>query len=84
MSEQSDMFSIAFNLGIATATQLTQDYDGDTLRAIINASNNVALQRLSQITGTPEEDVALLIEPHIKPMQDVVDLTIKEMKGSEG
>ncbi len=70
---EQEFFSMAFNAGIASICQIMQKYEGIDLHAIIAAGHKVATEEVSKITQEPAEDVALLLDPFVKPVQEMID-----------
>lgn len=77
--EESELFSLAFNAGIASITQVMKNYEGRYLHILLSTSHDFALKQLEEKTGIPTEDVALMFEPHIKPMMENIDAAIREV-----
>lgn len=70
---EQEFFSMAFNAGIASITQVMQKYKGLDLEIIGSVGHKISLQELSKILQQPEEDVALFLQPYVEPVQEMID-----------
>jgi hypothetical protein len=75
---ERELFSMAFNSGIAAITQVMQDFDGLKLKALVEASHTTSLAQLSELLEQPTEDVALFLQPYVQALQDTVDGVVEE------